>query len=107
MKLAIPRTDLDRIDGFDVNYGGWGKENSDIMVRLLHAGARRKDGVFATGVHLWHLDAHRAQLSENKRNWARSLLAATRVRDGAFRRFRADHPANNRSPFSCTFSTGP
>jgi glycosyltransferase involved in cell wall biosynthesis len=46
--LAIWRADLDRVDGFDADYSGWGKEDSDIIVRLLHAGVRRKDGVFAT-----------------------------------------------------------
>ncbi|MGA7004895.1 MAG: galactosyltransferase-related protein, partial [Pseudolabrys sp.] len=48
--LGIWRADLDRVDGFDADYNGWGKEESDIIVRLLHAGLRRKDGTFATGV---------------------------------------------------------
>ena len=65
--LAIWRSDLDRVDGFDANYSGWGKEDSDIIVRLLHAGVRRKDGAFATGViHLWHAEADRSQLAENQ-----------------------------------------
>jgi len=65
--LAIWRADLDRVDGFDADYSGWGKEDSDIIVRLLHAGVRRKDGVFATGViHLWHAEADRSQLPENE-----------------------------------------
>ena len=69
--LAIWRADLDCIDGFDADYHGWGKEDSDIIVRLLHAGVRRKDGTFATGVlHLWHRDADRSQLSENERKLA-------------------------------------
>jgi hypothetical protein len=69
--LAIWRTDLDRVDGFDADYSGWGKEDSDIIVRLLHAGLRRKDGTFATGVlHLWHRAADRSQLSENERKLA-------------------------------------
>jgi glycosyltransferase involved in cell wall biosynthesis len=66
--LAIWRSDLDRVDGFDADYSGWGKEDSDIIVRLLHAGIRRKDGMFATGVlHLWHSEADRSQLSRNER----------------------------------------
>jgi glycosyltransferase involved in cell wall biosynthesis len=69
--LAIWRVDLDRVDGFDAAYIGWGKEDSDIIVRLLHAGVRRKDGTFATGVlHLWHREADRSQLSENERKLA-------------------------------------
>jgi hypothetical protein len=66
--LAVWRRDLDRVDGFDADYSGWGKEDSDIIVRLLHAGLRRKDGVFATGViHLWHAEADRSQLADNER----------------------------------------
>ncbi len=46
----IWRRDLDRVDGFDADYSGWGKEDSDIIARLLHAGGRRKDGTFGTRV---------------------------------------------------------
>ncbi len=78
--LAIWRADLDRVDGFDGDYSGWGKEDSDIIVRLLHAGVRRKDGAFATGVlHLWHAEAERGRLAENERKLSDSL-ASDRVR---------------------------
>ena len=78
--LAIWRSDLDRVDGFDADYAGWGKEDSDIIVRLLHAGARRKDGTFATGViHLWHAEFDRAALPENERKLA-GILGSDRVR---------------------------
>jgi len=64
--LAIWRSDLDRVDGFDCAYQGWGREDSDLLVRLLHSGIRRKDGVFATGVlHLWHPAADRSWLGDN------------------------------------------
>jgi glycosyltransferase involved in cell wall biosynthesis len=78
--LAIWRCDLDRVDGFDADYSGWGKEDSDIIVRLLRAGLRRKDGVLATGViHLWHGEADRSQLSENERKLA-GIVSGDRVR---------------------------
>jgi glycosyltransferase involved in cell wall biosynthesis len=65
--LAVARADLDRIDGFDCAYTGWGLEDSDLVVRLLHAGLRRKDGRFATGVlHLWHPHNDRSQLPANQ-----------------------------------------
>ena len=64
--LAVWRSDLDRVDGFDATFNGWGREDSDLLVRLLHCGLRRKDGRFATGViHLWHTQADRAQLAAN------------------------------------------
>jgi glycosyltransferase involved in cell wall biosynthesis len=78
--LAIWRSDLDRVDGFDADYSGWGKEDSDIIVRLLHAGVRRKDGTFATGViHLWHAGADRSQLVENEIKLGK-VIACDRVR---------------------------
>lgn len=62
------RTDLDHIGGFDPAYSGWGREDSDLVMRLLRTGVRRKDGEFATGVlHLWHPKAPRAQLAANDR----------------------------------------
>jgi len=78
--LAIWRRDLDRVDGFDADYSGWGKEDSDIIVRLLHAGVRRNDGAFATGViHLWHPEADRSLLPENERKLD-DVVAGNRVR---------------------------
>lgn len=78
--LAIWRADLDRVDGFDAGYSGWGKEDSDIIVRLLRAGVRRKDGTFATGViHLWHAEADRSQLAENELKLD-EVIAGDRIR---------------------------
>jgi len=78
--LAVARSDLDRIDGFDCNYAGWGLEDSDLVVRLLHAGVRRKDGRFATGVlHLWHPHNDRSQLPAN-RTRLDEVMSGNRVR---------------------------
>lgn len=64
--LAVWRSDLERIDGFDASFIGWGREDSDLLIRLLRCGLRRKDGRFATGViHLWHPPLDRAQLPAN------------------------------------------
>lgn len=65
--LGVWRTDLDRVDGFDGNYVGWGLEDSDLLIRLLRAGVNRKDGRFSTGVlHLWHPLADPSLLSANQ-----------------------------------------
>ena len=64
--LAVWRSDLERVDGFDASFTGWGREDSDLLIRLLRCGLRRKDGRFATGViHLWHAQFDRAQLAAN------------------------------------------
>jgi glycosyltransferase involved in cell wall biosynthesis len=78
--LAVWRADLDRVDGFDADYRGWGKEDSDIIVRLLRAGVRRKDGMFATGVlHLCHQWEDRSRLADNEGKLA-DVIDSGRIR---------------------------
>ncbi len=77
--LAVASSDLERTDGFDMNYAGWGLEDSDLVVRLFHAGVRRKDGRFATGVlHLWHPESDRSGLQDNQRRLD-EVLASDRI----------------------------
>jgi glycosyltransferase involved in cell wall biosynthesis len=65
--MGIWRADLDRINGFDESFQGWGHEDADLVVRLYHAGVMRKDGAFATEVfHLWHREAKRDHASSNR-----------------------------------------
>ena len=60
--FAFWRADLERVDGFETSFVGWGLEDSDIVIRMIRAGVKRKDGRFATGVlHLCHPEADRSQ----------------------------------------------
>jgi glycosyltransferase involved in cell wall biosynthesis len=72
--LSLARADIERVDGFDSTYVGWGLEDSDLAVRLFHAGVRRKEGRFATGVlHLWHAQSDRSQLPTNRAKLAKAI----------------------------------
>lgn len=65
--MAYFREDLERVDGFDASYVGWGPEDSDAVIRVIRSGIKRKDGRFATGVlHLWHREADRSRLAANR-----------------------------------------
>jgi glycosyltransferase involved in cell wall biosynthesis len=65
--LGVWRSDLERVNGFDESFVGWGYEDSDLVLRLFHAGVARKDGALATEVfHLWHREARRDQESSNR-----------------------------------------
>jgi glycosyltransferase involved in cell wall biosynthesis len=78
--LAIWREDLLDVDGFDAAFSGWGREDSDIIIRLIRAGVRRKDGRFATGVlHLWHPENDRTQLLDNEKRLD-MVLRSDRIR---------------------------
>jgi glycosyltransferase involved in cell wall biosynthesis len=105
--LAVWRADLDTVDGFDASFSGWGREDSDLLIRLMRAGVRRKDGNFATGVlHLWHANADRSGLPDNERRLA-AVIESKRIRaergmsslggdgSGAARSETADRPADD------------
>lgn len=77
--MAFWRADLERVGGFDTSFSGWGREDSDIFIRMIRAGVRRKDGRFASGVlHLWHPDADRSHLDDNDRQLD-EVLHSTRI----------------------------
>lgn len=64
--LALWRTDFILVNGFDEVFQGWGYEDSDLVIRLIHAGFRRKEGRFAvTVLHLWHPQNDRSQQAVN------------------------------------------
>jgi glycosyltransferase involved in cell wall biosynthesis len=103
--LAVWRADLDRVDGFDAAFIGWGREDSDFLVRLLRTGVRRKDGTFAAGVlHLWHPEADRSGLAANESRLD-SVLRGDRVR--AERGMsRLASPANSAAPHAAAMTEG-
>lgn len=77
--FAAWRTDLVRANGFDERYSGWGLEDSDLVIRLLHAGVRHKSARFAAPVfHLWHRENDRSRLAENQGRLD-EILASDRV----------------------------
>lgn len=66
--LSAWREDLLNVNGFDEVYEGWGLEDSDLTLRLLHSGIRRKSARFAAPViHLWHPENDRTSLEENRK----------------------------------------
>lgn len=64
--MGVWRDDFERVNGFDESFVGWGHEDADFVLRLHHAGVRRKNGFCATEVyHLWHPEFSRAHESTN------------------------------------------
>lgn len=76
--LSAWREDLLAVNGFDEEYEGWGLEDSDLTIRLLRSGVRRKSGRFAAPViHLGHPENDRKSLEANRLR----LDALTRSRE--------------------------
>ncbi len=79
--LGVWREDVLAINGFDERYQGWGHEDADLIVRLLHLGRRRKDGQFSVPVvHLWHAENDRSKEANNKARLKRVVADKTAKR---------------------------
>lgn len=64
--LGVWKQDFIHINGFDESFIGWGYEDSDLSVRLMRSGIRRKSGRFAAPVlHLWHKENDRSNERAN------------------------------------------
>lgn len=60
------KEDLLAINGFNEDYIGWGREDSDLAARLIHIGKKRlKLKSMANAYHLYHDDNSRNRLSQN------------------------------------------
>lgn len=64
--LAVWRCDFYQANGFDELYEGWGYEDSDLVIRLIHNGVHRLEGRFGVPVlHLWHKQNPRDKADAN------------------------------------------
>ncbi|MGZ8413370.1 MAG: glycosyltransferase family 2 protein [Gemmatirosa sp.] len=58
--FAFWRDDALRVNGWNEEFEGWGREDSEFAARLLNAGLRRRKLKFAAvGYHLWHPECPR------------------------------------------------
>ena len=70
--MAFFREDALKINGFNSDFVGWGREDSEFVARFFNNGGQRANLKFAAvAYHLYHPEAERAALPENDR-----LLAA-------------------------------
>jgi len=64
--MGFFREDIFSVNGFNQNFVGWGREDSELAVRLFRYGLRRKSHAFmAICYHLWHQENERDRLSVN------------------------------------------
>ncbi len=63
---AFWKQDILAVNGYDELFKGWGYEDSDLLIRLMHNGIKRKEGRFSVPVfHLWHKQNDQSQHDEN------------------------------------------
>jgi glycosyltransferase involved in cell wall biosynthesis len=77
--MGVWRSDVIRVNGFDERFVGWGREDSEFVVRLTNAGVRRRKLKFGGIVyHLWHEEQPRDALEANDRRLAEIRASGAR-----------------------------
>ena len=65
--MAFFLKDCLNINGFNNDFEGWGREDSEFVVRLINNGIKRKNiRFFAIQYHLWHNESNRKYLKSNE-----------------------------------------
>ena len=68
VNFAFWRDDARRVNGWNEEFEGWGREDSEFAARLLNAGLRRRKLKFAgVGYHLWHQECSREAVPAQER----------------------------------------
>ena len=74
--MSYWKADVEQVNGFNQEFVGWGREDSEFVVRMLNNGFQRINAKFGcVGFHLWHPENKRseAELAENDKRLAEAL----------------------------------
>ncbi len=72
--MAFWRDDLIRVNGYDETFTGWGREDTELAVRLNNSGIRQQCMKFRGVVfHLYHGKQDRSTLSANEERYQQSI----------------------------------
>lgn len=64
--MSYWRKDFMAVNGYDEQYSGWGREDTDLVFRMYHSGLKRTFfKLRGVAYHLWHQEADRSGLSIN------------------------------------------
>ncbi|MCK6263268.1 glycosyltransferase family 2 protein [Vibrio sp. ZSDE26] len=73
--MSFWREDALSVNGFNNEFVGWGREDSEFVYRLLHLGLDRLYLKFsAAGIHLYHKENPRESLEKNDRIFKNTVL---------------------------------
>lgn len=64
--MSYWKNDFMNVNGYDEQYSGWGREDTDLVFRMYHSGLKRTFfKLRGIAYHLWHKEADRSGLSIN------------------------------------------
>lgn len=74
--LGVFRSDLAAVNGFNEAFEGWGREDSELVARLVKMGLKRRTHAFmAICFHLWHPPNSRQRLAENDNRLKKAIIS--------------------------------
>lgn len=77
--MAFYKKDFIKINGFNNDFEGWGREDSEFVVRMINSGVNRKNIRFsAIQFHLWHNENSRIFLAKNDAILEDAILKRTK-----------------------------
>jgi len=74
--MGFFKEDLVAVNGFNQEFTGWGREDSELAARLYRYGLKRRENPFrAVCYHLWHPENSRTWLARNDELLEKTLQA--------------------------------
>lgn len=86
--MGFFKNDLLAVNGYNEDFHGWGREDSELVVRLYKYGLKRRQHNFAAiCYHLWHPENPRHHLAQNDQLLAQAIASDSYIcRNGISRR---------------------
>ena len=86
--MSFFRKDCISVNGFNNEFEGWGREDSEFIMRLLNSGIKRKNVRFnAIQFHLWHNENIRDSLEKNEAILQNTINNQTKWCDSGLKKF--------------------
>ncbi len=64
--MGVFKKDVEAVNGFNQEFIGWGREDTEFVIRMFRYGLKRKENPFrAICYHLWHNENSREKLDKN------------------------------------------
>lgn len=76
--MSYYKRDFITVNGYDENYKGWGREDTDLVLRFYNSGLRRSwFKLRGVAYHLWHREASREALAKNDATLQKTVQKGT------------------------------
>ena len=86
--MAFYKQDCININGFNNEFEGWGREDSEFIMRLMNSGINRKNVRFnAIQFHLWHNENIRDSLEKNEAKLQNTINNQIKWCDSGLKKF--------------------